>query len=77
MQEFQILPDYFAVNKRIVDVNFPASAFIVMIKRDKQYIRPGGSTVIYAHDVLMVLADTPDEYLKVDESLRTPHYSLI
>ncbi|MEO8773075.1 MAG: potassium/proton antiporter [Gelidibacter sp.] len=77
LQEFEILPDFFAVNKRIVDVNFPSSAFIVMIKRDKQYIRPGGSTVINAHDVLMVLADTPKDYLKVDESLRTPHYSLI
>ncbi|MGV8815295.1 MAG: potassium/proton antiporter [Gelidibacter sp.] len=77
MQEFEILPDYFAVNKRIVDVNFPASAFIVMIKRDKQYIRPGGSTVIKAHDVLMVLADTPKDYIKVQESLEIPHYSLI
>ena len=77
MQEFHILPDFFAINKRIVDVNFPSSAFIVMIKRDKQYIRPGGSTVIHAHDVLMVLADTPEDYIKVEESLRTPHYSLI
>ncbi len=77
LQEFEILPDFFAVNKRIVDVNFPSSAFIVMIKRDKQYIRPGGSTVINAHDVLMVLADTPKDYLKVEESLQTPHYSLI
>ena len=77
MQEFVILPDFFAVNKRIVDVNFPSSAFIVTIKRDNQYIRPGGSTVIHAHDVLMVLADTPKEYLKVQESLQTPHYSLI
>ncbi|WP_027124723.1 potassium/proton antiporter [Gelidibacter mesophilus] len=77
MQEFEILPDFFAVNKRIVDVNFPSSAFIVTIKRNKQYIRPGGSTVIHAHDILMVLADTPDEYLKVKESLQKPHYSLI
>lgn len=77
MQEFEISPDYFAVNKRIVDVNFPASAFIVMIKRDNQYIRPGGSTVIKANDILMVLADTPKDYIKVQESLEIPHFTLI
>src|SRR5690554_528715 len=60
MQEFEILPDFYAVNKRIVDLNFPSSAFIIMIKRDRNYIRPGGSTVIKAKDTLMVLADNED-----------------
>ena len=69
LQEFEILPDYFAANKRIVDVNFPASAFIVMIKRDKQFIRPGGATQIKADDILMVLADSQKDYDKVEECL--------
>src|SRR5690606_11198004 len=59
MQEFEILSDFYAVGKRIVDLNFPKSAFIVMIKRDDKYIRPGGSTKLEAKDVLMVLADNP------------------
>lgn len=69
LQEFIVLPDFFSVNKKIVDLNFPNSAFIVMIKRDKEYIRPGGSTKIKANDILMVLADSEDDYNKVRESL--------
>ncbi|BAX81700.1 potassium/proton antiporter [Labilibaculum antarcticum] len=69
LQEFVILPDFFSVNKRIVDLNFPKSAFIIMIKRDKEYIRPGGSTGIKVNDILMVLADSEEDYVKVNECL--------
>ncbi len=69
LQEFEILPDFFSVNKRIVDLNFPKSAFIVMIKRDKEYIRLGGTTEIKANDTLMVLANTVKDYEKVNECL--------
>lgn len=69
MQEFEILPDFQAVNKRIVDLNFPKSAFIVMIKRNGEYIRPGGSTLIESKDVLMVLADSQDDFDKVEKCL--------
>ncbi len=73
LQEFEILPDYYAVNKRIVDLKFPKSAFIVMIKRNDEYIRPGGSTELEAKDILMVLADKQEDFLKVDESLQKPN----
>lgn len=70
MKEFEILTDCFAVNKRIVDLNFPKSAFIIMIKRRGEYIRPGGSTLIEAHDTLMVLADNQEDFLSVENCLR-------
>ena len=70
MQEFEILPDFQAVNKRIVDLHFPKSAFIIMIMRDGKYIRPGGSTQLNAHDVLMVLADSQEDFNKVTLSLK-------
>ncbi len=73
LQEFEILPDFHAINKRIVDLNFPKSAFIVMIKRNGQYIRPGGSTELNEKDVLMVLADSKDDFTKVNESLQNPN----
>ncbi|HEY9168713.1 MAG TPA: potassium/proton antiporter [Lutibacter sp.] len=73
LQEFEVLPDTFSVNKRIVDLNFPKSAFIVMIKRDKEYIRPGGTTEIKTNDVLIVLADTQKDYAKVNECLYRPN----
>lgn len=72
MQEFEILPEYHAVNKRIVDLNFPKSAFIIMIKRGDKYIRPGGSTVLEANDILMILADNQEISDKINECLRNP-----
>ena len=73
LQEFEILPDFYAVNKQIVDLNFPKSAFIVMIKRNGEYIRPGGATMIEAKDTLMVLADSDKDYAKVNECLYKPN----
>lgn len=62
------MPDFQAVKKRIVDLNFPKSAFIVIIKRNGEYIRPGGSsTVIHTNDILMVLADSEEDFEKVNE----------
>jgi cell volume regulation protein A len=58
-----------AADKRIVDLNFPRSAFIVMIKRNDAFIRPGGSTVLQANDKLMVIADNQDDFLKVEKCL--------
>ncbi len=75
MKEFEILTDY-AVNKRIVDLQFPSSAFIVMIKRNGEYLRPGGSTVIKAHDILMVLADNDEDFDKVEACLNQRFHSL-
>ena len=69
LQEFEVLPNQYAVNKRIVDLHFPSSAFIVMIKRNDEYIRPGGSTEIAAQDVLMVLADNQSDFEKVSDCL--------
>lgn len=69
LQEIEIQPHFQAVNKRIVDLKFPRSAFIVMIKRDDVYLRPGGSTVIRPNDRLMVLADREDDFTQVHDRL--------
>jgi len=70
LQEFEVLPNFYAVNRRIVDLNFPKSAFIVMVKRNGEYIRPGGSTELQEKDVLMVLADKPSDFEKVSNCIR-------
>lgn len=77
LQEIEVLPDFYAVDKRIVDLNFPKSAFIVMIKRGREYIRPGGSTKIEAKDVLMVLADNEEDFEKVEKCLYNPFYASV
>ncbi len=70
LQEFEILPDFQATGKRIVDLNFPKSAFIIMIKRNGEFIRPGGSTILETKDVLMVLADNQEDFEKVDDCIQ-------
>lgn len=77
LQEFEILPDFHAVGKRIVDLNFPKSAFIIMIKRNGEFIRPGGSTIIESKDILMVLADNKEDFEKVDDCIQKSNKKLI
>jgi len=69
LQEFKVLPESIAINKRIVDLNFPKSAFIAIINRNGHYIRPGGSTQIEAGDVLIVLADSKNDFHEVKNCL--------
>ncbi|MBU2919779.1 potassium/proton antiporter [Winogradskyella psychrotolerans] len=69
MEEILIPPNSFAVDKRIIDLHFPKSAFIVMIKRNDKFVRPGGSTVIEANDTLVLLLDNEDSLSDVNEIL--------
>jgi cell volume regulation protein A len=72
LKEFIMQEDCWAVQKRIIDLNFPHDAFIIMIKRNGSYIRPGGSTTIEANDTLMVLADNMNDFEKVYNCLHKP-----
>ncbi|NRR91969.1 potassium/proton antiporter [Winogradskyella undariae] len=69
MEEVSILPNSFAVDKRIIDLHFPISVFIVMIKRGDKFVRPGGSTVIEANDTLVLLLDKEDSLDEVNAAL--------
>lgn len=60
MKEIIVLPEYNAVNKKIVDLDFPKEAIIAMIKRNDKYITPSGSTVIEPNDVLLILSDNQE-----------------
>ncbi|MCX7546988.1 potassium/proton antiporter [Xanthomarina sp. F1114] len=72
LEEVKIPPDSFSVDKRIVDLNFPSSAFIAMIKRNGEFIRPGGSTEIKTNDILVVLADKETDFSEVNDCLNKP-----
>ncbi len=71
MKEIEIPADCFAVGKKIVDLSFPKSALIAMIKRNNQYITPSGSTIIQSNDLLIVLSDSQQGINKVDELFKT------
>lgn len=66
MEEVSITLDSFAVGKRIIDLHIPRSAFIVMIKRNNKFVRPGGSTIIEADDVLVLLLDNEESLKEVN-----------
>ncbi|PZR29689.1 MAG: potassium/proton antiporter [Azospira oryzae] len=64
-----------AVGKAIVQLKLPASALIVLIHRQEQYINASGDTVIDAGDHLLVLADTKTTVDKVYEVFgMQPHH---
>ncbi len=69
MKEIVVLPDCYAVNKKIVDLHFPKNTIIAIIQRNGKYLTPSGSTVIEANDKLVVLADNPEGLEKVRECL--------
>lgn len=77
LKEFIIEPDSLVVNKKIVDIAFPKSAIIAMIKRSNKYITPNGSTVIEANDVLIVLSDRVENIEKVADCLKFQKKKLI
>lgn len=64
------------VGKMIVDIEFPKSAIIAMIKRDDEYITPNGSTIINGGDVLIVLSDSKEGMKNVYKSLGVKQYAV-
>lgn len=69
MKEIEISNDSFAVGKRIVDLAFPKSGSIAMIKRNEKYLTPSGTTIIEANDILIVLSSSEEGINKVIECL--------
>jgi cell volume regulation protein A len=69
MKEITLTPSCPAAGKMIVDLHFPQSAIIAMIQRDGKYLTPNGSTVLQAHDVLIVLSDRQEGLQEVSDCL--------
>lgn len=70
MEEIEIPQGGFAVNKKIVDLHFPKTAIIAMIKRDGKYITPNGATVIAPFDTLIVLSQNTEGIKMVYDTLQ-------
>lgn len=67
--EITIPPHSSAVGKTIVQLGFPKTSLIVMIKRDKAYITPNGTTEIKAGDNMLVMSENETEIEKVHRTL--------
>lgn len=73
IRELKVPENGIAVGKKIVDLNFPQSAIIAMIKRGDKFITPNGSTVIEAGDNLVVLSDNTQHIKKVIKCIDKNH----
>lgn len=68
-EELHIFADSKVVGKRIVDLNFPRSAIISMIRRADKYVTPSGSTVLQEGDVLLVFSENQESMVQVRERI--------
>jgi cell volume regulation protein A len=65
-----VLPHQAVVNgRRIVEINFPKTAKILMITRENDHITPVGSTVLRGDDRLLVLAENEQAFSLAMRSL--------
>jgi cell volume regulation protein A len=68
--EIQLSKDSHVIGKQIVQLGFPKTALISLIKRNGKFISPNGSTVLNEGDTLMVIAETKNSLQKVYEVLK-------
>ena len=69
LAEIRVPSENAAVGKEIVELGFPKTAIIAMIKREGKYITPNGSTVLQPFDMLIVLAENEESMDEVYDTL--------
>ncbi len=65
LKEIKLEAGNYVVGKKIVDLSFPKSALIALIKRDEKYLTPNGNTILQAEDLLFVIANNEESLLRV------------
>ncbi len=58
------------IGKKVIDLNFPNDALIVIINRKGKFLVPGGTTELQAHDRLLVLAKK-DQFVNIKSLLKS------
>jgi potassium/hydrogen antiporter len=67
--EIQLSNDSNAIGKPIVQLGFPKTALISLIKRDEKFITPNGSTILNEGDRLLIISETKSSLKIVYEIL--------
>ncbi len=73
LAEINIPEDNEIVGKKIVELGFPKTAIIAMLKRKGEFITPTGTTEIQKNDQLLVLAEDQISLNSVYDNLNIPH----
>ena len=61
LREHRVNNDSPFINKKIIDLRFPSTMSVLVIKREGKYLSPVDSTIIQSKDILTILADTQTE----------------
>lgn len=69
LAELLVPADHPVAGKEIVELGFPKTAIIAMIRRNGKYLTPNGSTVLQPLDTLIVLAENEESLDEVYETL--------
>jgi cell volume regulation protein A len=67
--EFAIEESSQAIGKKIFELNFPQTAIIALIKRDRKYLAPNWSTMLNKGDALVILSEDKQGISDALESL--------
>ena len=67
--ELIIPPNSLVDGRKIVEIDFPKHALIVLINRDKRYLTPRGDTELQSGDKLMIMAEDKNLVKEVKDCL--------
>jgi cell volume regulation protein A len=70
MHEIKLDEENKCVGKKLVELNFPKSAIIAMIKRKDKFFTPNGSTILQSNDVLIIISNTEQSIDEVYSCLK-------
>ena len=65
LKQFYIETNSKVIGKSIVELNLPQNFLILLIKRDKDYLKPTGSTILLENDMLLIQCTSESSYKKV------------
>lgn len=65
IRQFAIDKNSSAIGTSIAELELPKDFLILLIKRDKEYIRPVGSTIFKENDILLIQCDKSSKYKKI------------
>jgi len=65
LKQFYIEEDSKVIGLSIVELDLPADFLILLIKRDINYIKPTGSTLLEKNDMLLIQCNSDRKYKKV------------
>jgi cell volume regulation protein A len=68
--ELDIAAESQAIGKEVVELKLPKSALIVLIYRKGRYMMASGDTIIQGGDHLLIMGDSKETIVRVQECLR-------